>query len=367
MATLGTANGQFEQSFTIAKKTGTTVTMATEGKYVDKNIKLTLNVQAGAAEGGSASVAKVATDGSAEGVNITAVIGSPVTSEPTSGYYAAFTGTGNSKVTTAGWFDTGNLASKTSATTYFPVTAGSCTVAGGVLSTSGYTKSNLALTLQSGSDTNMVNVTTSTSQTLSGYDYHFKINGSTPAVSGTTSASVTAITDTHTAGYIPAKATTNFRNAQSASPAVSVNATSGSIWVQLKKATFTYAGGGLTGQGATAAFVNSNNKVISVTSTDSYNNGLSIQAKGTAGRAAVTYTSTAGYFPTLSDATTASGAVSASTWNGTTYYLTGVKIAAPSSGVAKFDIIVPNGSTSDFITFQFQVDSSGNVTILGPD
>jgi hypothetical protein len=43
------------------------------------------------------------------------------------------------------------------------------------------------------------------------YPYYFKVNGSTPAVSGTTSASVTPITDTHTAGYIPAKSTTNFR------------------------------------------------------------------------------------------------------------------------------------------------------------
>ena len=214
-----------------------------------------LPITKGVAAANTASVAKVATDGSNAGVNITGVIGTSTTTEPTSGYYAAFTGTGSSKVTTAGWFPTGALTAATSATTYFPVTG----------------------------------------------------------------------------------------------------------------AALTFAGGALNNQAATATFVNSNNKEITTTSTDSYNNGLSIQAVGKAGRAAVTYTNTAGYIPAHSSATNASSAVSQASWNGTTYYLTGVKLAAPSSGIAKFDITVPNGSTSDFITFQFQVDTSGNVVVLGPD
>ena len=198
----------------------------------------------------------------------------------------------------------------------------------------------------------MANVTVGAKDTTN-YPYYFKVNGSTPPVSGTTSASVAAISDAHTAGYIPNKTATVVIDAQSASPTVSVNATSNSTYVGLKGAGLTFSGGALSGQAATATFVNSNNKVISTASTDTYNNGLSVLAKGTAGRAAVTYTNTAGYMPAHTSAQNASGALSASTWNGTTYYLTGVKLAAPSSGIAKFDITVPNGSTNEFITFQF--------------
>ena len=87
----------------------------------------------GVAAADSASVTKVATDGSNAGVNITASIGTATTTEPNSGYYAAFTGSGGSKVTTAGWFPTGSLSAATSATTYFPITAaaGSVTMSAG--------------------------------------------------------------------------------------------------------------------------------------------------------------------------------------------------------------------------------------------
>lgn len=374
MAKLTTSNGQFAQTFTVNQKTGSYILLSTANKYLDKDVKITTNVKSAvaAANTASADAEVVTTDGSNAGINIAAtanIVGTKVTTEPTSGYYIAIkaTGSGSSKITTAGWIDTGALtAASTNATKYFPIATGSCTVAGGVLSTSGYTKSDLALTLSSGSETNMANITLGAKDTTN-YPYYFKISGSTPAVSGNTSASVTAITDTHTAGYIPAKATTNFRAAQSASPSVSVNATSAITYIGLKKAGLTFSGGALNNKGATATFVNSNNKVISTASSDTYNNGLSVLAKGSAGRAAVTYTNTAGYLPANTSAQNASSAVSSSTWDGTTYYLTGVKLAAPSSGVAKFDITVPNGSTSEFITFQFQVDSSGNVTVLGPD
>ena len=35
--------------------------------------------------------------------------------------------------------------------------------------------------------------------------------------------------------------------------------------------------------------------------------------------------------------------------------------------MATFDITVPNGNTTDFITFRFKVDIVGNVTVEGPD
>lgn len=261
MATLNASNGQFAQTFTVNQQSGSYILLSTANKYVDKDIKIITNVKQAvtAANTASADVNISTADGSNAGVNIASIIGTKTTTEPTNGYYVAFTasGSGSSKVTTAGWVGTGALAaaSTTSNIKYFPIPT----------------------------------------------------------------------------------------------------------------ATLTFSGGALTSQGAIASFVNANNKVISTSSTDSYNNGLSIQAHGAAGRAAVTYTNNAGYIPAHSSAVTASNAVSSSTWDGTTYYLTGVKLAAPSSGTAKFDITVPNGNTTDFITFQFTVDSSGNVTVAGPD
>ena len=84
-------------------------------------------VQSAEAEGNSADVTNITTDGSNAGVNISGVIGDKATTEPTSGYYVAFTGTGSSKITTAGWVPTGALASKTSDVKYFPVTAATIT------------------------------------------------------------------------------------------------------------------------------------------------------------------------------------------------------------------------------------------------
>ena len=123
-----------------------TKTVNTAG-YLSANIQITasasttaktgsvyyLPITTGIAAANTASVSKVTTDGSNAGVNIIASIGNATTTEPTSGYYAAFTGTGSSKVTTAGWFPTGNLAAATSATTYFPITSavGSVTMTAG--------------------------------------------------------------------------------------------------------------------------------------------------------------------------------------------------------------------------------------------
>lgn len=245
-----------------------------------------------------------------------------------------------------GWFSQGSATdSDIDGVTIGKIAAGSCTIAGGVLSTSGFSKTDLALTLSSGSSTNMANITLG-AQDTSNYPYYFKVNGSTPAVSGNTTASVTAITDAHTAGYIPAKSATNWKAAQSASPTVSVNDTSNSTYVSLKGAAFTFSAGG------TSCTPNEN---ITVADNDNdYNNGLSIVSGGTA----ITYTNTAGYVPAHISAQTTSG-----TPGSTTKYLKGVKLTTPSSGKRCFDITVPNGSSSDFITFHFEVDSNSNVTV----
>ena len=323
------------------------------------------------------TISKIADASGNSATNITAQVSAATTTKPTSGYYVsvqsaagANTITATPSVVTTGYGTTSQYLTDTNATlsvganasavTYFPVTAGSCTVAGGVLSTSGYSKSDLALTLASGSSTNMANITTSTSQTLSGYDYYFKINGSTPAVSGTTSASVTAITDAHSAGYIPAKSATNFRNAQSASPAVSVNATSGSIWVELKKASMTVSG---TNTVTPSASLSSSN----VTYWDT-NNGISVTATGggTASVTAKATTNQAGYAPASTQLGSATLNASSNTTTASKY-IKRVKIPVPSSGTNVFELEVPNGNTTDTIVFQFTVDTNGNVAVMGPD
>jgi len=46
-----------------------------------------------------------------------------------------------------------------------------------------------------------------------------------------------------------------------------------------------------------------------------------------------------------------------------TYNITGVKLTPPNSGNRYFDISVPNGNKTTYITFRFNVDSNGNVNI----
>lgn len=321
-----------------------------------------LQITKGVAAANSASVAKITTDGSNAGVNISGVVGTATTIEPTTGYYVAFTGSGSSKVTTAGWFPTGALAAATSATTYFPITTGSCTIAGGVLSTSGFSKTDLALTLADGEDSNMANITIGAKDT-DNYAYYFKVNGSTPAVSGNTSASVTAITDKHTAGYIPAKAQTNFRNAQAASPAVSVNATSNNTYISLKAAGINYNGGGLsntsnyTGTPSITLTTNSSTNMANyrLGTQDTTNYPYYFQIKATTAkmtgtttvtRAAYTDTRTAGYLParnatTVLASTTSSPSVTVEAATNTTYYFSMKKAAMKVAGT---NTVTPNSS-----------------------
>lgn len=125
------------------------------------------------------------------------------------------------------------------------------------------------------------------------------------------------------------------------------------LTINAPAATPAVTGGGLNNKGATATFTN-------MTTSSTNSSGVAILAKGTAGRAAVTYNGNVNGWVTASNGDTVSGggAVSASTWNGTTYYATGVTLTNGKT----FSITVPNGS-SDPITFTFTVDSDGNTTV----
>lgn len=100
-----------------------------------------------------------------------------------------------------------------------------------------------------------------------------------------------------------------------------------------------FDGGALNNKGATVEFTN--------ITTSSTNNGISILAKGTAGRAAVQYNGAVAGWVSVADDTVASAAVSASTWNGTTYYVTGITVPVdkPFSVITQADTALD--STSD--------------------
>ena len=246
MATL-VGGTDFTGEVTLAKQIGTLLTLYTDDTYCDRDVQFTLNVQsgAGAANTASADASVESTSGSAGGTNISGVIGTKTTSEPSSGYYIRVkaTGSGSSKVTTAGWLDTGAMGTASAnATMFFPV----------------------------------------------------------------------------------AEATASFSGTNTVTPSASV---SGS------------------------------NVTLSNT-----NNGISITATGggTAIASASVVSQTAGYVP--SGETVGSGTVNApsSTTTASTY-LSGVTLTAPNSGTRSFSVTVPNGATTQTVTFT--VDSNGNVKV----
>lgn len=271
----------------------------------------------------SASITIEETDDSSKGgKNIQSVLGDAVTSEPTSGYFLRIkaNGSGSSKVTTAGWFPTGALAtSSTSTTQFYPVTAASVTHSGGDISiTNNYSDTPIVSATLTAQTTTGVELTT----TKPSSGYYLTITSNSTALSGTTKATRAAYTETFSAGYLPAKTSTNILASSAVEPTVTVNAGSGISYITIPSAsTLSFTGGGLTNKTASADMANN---ITWDTTTD---NGIYVQTKGTAGRSAVTYTNTnAGWFAAHTTATSASGAVNSSTWNGTKYYITAINV-----------------------------------------
>ena len=361
--------------------------LRTKDTYLNKDITITTSTAAAVpeADNANADVTLFTTDGSNAGVNISAIVGTKATAEPTSGYYLAFKGSGRSKITTAGWIGTGALNTSTSDAKYFPITAangsitkvsqnlnitasleesntltwsdsntngiavtakanasgslsaridisqagyvpqgnnwksgsltisaagtptsaikyltavniasgksftvtnagtltvtntgtttvtsnstsaGTVTIAakktsdasantsvqviasgllsfktvsfgGQTLTNTNYSKTDLAVSFASGSDTNMSNITYGAKDTTN-YPFYYKISGSTPAVSGTTTVSIGAVTYSNDLGLVDAHSGATALNATSSSPTVSVNAGAGSTYIKIKKIT----------------------------------------------------------------------------------------------------------------------------------
>lgn len=118
-ATLGAAT-VFTGEYTLTKATGTTFKFSTQGKYSDKDIILNTKVQTGTPTEHTADVTCTTN-------NISNVISSTgTTSAPSSGYYIGMTGSGSSKISTAGWMNTGALPTS-STTKYFTIQAAQMT------------------------------------------------------------------------------------------------------------------------------------------------------------------------------------------------------------------------------------------------
>jgi hypothetical protein len=110
----------------------------------------------------------------------------------------------------------------------------------------------------------------------------------------------------------------------------------------------------MTGNGANS------NIVLSDT-----NNGVAVVASASATRTAVTYNGAVDGYVKATNGATALAADNTGASNTLTKYIEAVRIPAPSSGTNTFTISVPNGSTDEYISFTFTVDSSGNTLIDG--
>lgn len=164
-------------------------------------------IASGTATAGSATadISLFDVDGSNNGKNISASVGSKVDAEPTSGYYIALTasGSGNSQVTQAGWFQKGALASSTttSSVKYFPIQSGGITIAGGGLTPSSGHTSLVNNGYYNGSTYNTADIVDITSQTTAANGY-YKLTST-----GYGTVTRTAITKQVTqAGYVDVEA-----------------------------------------------------------------------------------------------------------------------------------------------------------------
>lgn len=157
---------------------------------------------------------------------------------------------------------------------------------GGLTNTTNYTGTP-TVTLASGIDSNMTNITISDKDETN-YPYYFKVTGSTAKMTGTTKVTRAELTFSNTAGAIAANNGTQALASGTSSPSVTVNAASGSKYVGLKQATMTVAGSNVVSP--------SISKADCITWSDT-NNGISVTGGGTASVTATATTNAAGYAP----------------------------------------------------------------------
>lgn len=248
-------------------------------------------------------------------------------------YYA----TGTATITTAGYLSTGNKKTGTSATvnvaagTNYYAKIVTPSFSGGVLS------GNTTTTITT---TGMNNSTTAT-------NYYID-------AAATGDCNLSAVTYSNEAGVIG----TNTNTQAIAATARGMNSTASRIYIPEAIGSITLtAGSGSCSYNSTSSV----NVVVSDTDTS----GVAITFDGSGEVSGLAQVTTAGYTP-LNNSFASTSAVASNTAS-TTKYITGVTLEAPNSGTRIFNITVPNGSPTDYITFRFTVDSSGNVYVDGPD
>lgn len=120
-----------------------------------------------------------------------------------------------------------------------------------------------------------------------------------------------------------------------------------------------FKGGALNNKGASATGTNATLETTN-------NSGISILAKGTAGRDAVLYDGAVSGYVSASDNTVASAAVASSTWNGTTYYVKNVTVPS-----GKTFTVTNNGTlnttNSGTNTITSGSKTAGNLTVAAYD
>ena len=268
------------------------------------------------------------------------------TTKPSSGTYLTFTPnmsatawsvTPRVKISKAGYFAANTTGTNGTAVSNTPVKIADSSITsqyvpvvtcsfggGGITATTNFSKNDLAVTLADGSDKNVAAACyTVGAKDTTNYPYYIKISGSTPAVSGTTTATRAKATYTNSAGVIAAHSATQIWAAATASPTVSVNAASGSTYVGMVKAAVTVAGTNTVTPSATLS------KADSYVTWSGEDNGISVTATGggTASVTATATTSTPGYAPASTQIGSQTLTASSNTTTDTKY-ITGIKVPA---------------------------------------
>lgn len=163
---------------------------------------------------------------------------------------------------------------------------------------------------------------------------------------------LTAKANITTAGYVAVNSSWKSNTSTVGANASSVH------YIPITTANPSFTGGAVSGSASMSP--------TNVTMSDT-DNGIKVVASASATRAVVTYNGAVNGWVSKSSGASALAAGSATALTSSTKYISGVKLVPPSSGTRSFTIQVPNGSTSDFISFVFTTDASGNVTVAGPD
>lgn len=169
------------------------------------------NIIHGEGQANTANVVISSTDGSNNGINISSIVGTVADTEPTSGYYLSFTGSGSSKIKTTGWMTAGTTLAAASKTRYFPIDVAAITASStNATATTTVAPGNVTIAANttgvSGKSRLALAPTTATSG-ISTYYIAIKANaaanstGTTSAISGTATATVTSD------GYAPSNLT----------------------------------------------------------------------------------------------------------------------------------------------------------------